>query len=170
MSCEMYGSTCGLHFGFNRKEERERQDKALAELSPEHRELLMALEALAWRCYDRLTCWCPMWGAIKEFTPELVARVIEASVVVGLSEQECSYWYNWIARGANKAMPCMSTYHTPIHTSVYITPKTGAGGSYTTFEQDYRIRIPPHDGEVIGLLMVRAGLEWLEHLKSQGKL
>ena len=30
MGCEMYGSTCKLHFGFNRKEERERQDKALA--------------------------------------------------------------------------------------------------------------------------------------------
>lgn len=107
-------------------------------------------------------------GAIKEFASELVARVIEAGRSVGLSEQECSYWYNWIAFGADKAMPDMSTYWVPIHE---IEPLKGIGdGVHQTFEQDYMCRIPPHDGEVISLLMVRAGLEWLEHLKSQGKL
>lgn len=98
-------------------------------------------------------------GAIEILAPEVISRIIEQGRSVGLSEQECSYWYNWIALGANKAMPHMSTYRELIH-----------DGPFRTFEQDYRRRVPPHDDEVISLLMIRAGLEWLERLKEQGKL
>lgn len=159
MGCEMYGQSTWWSFGFWRNHEKERQEKALAELSAEHKELLTALIDAAWYCYDWFSLWCPPWGAIGILAPEVIVRIIEQGRSVGLSEQECSYWYNWIALGTNKAMPHMSTYREPIH-----------DGPFRTFEQDYWMRIPPHDGEVISLLMVRAGLEWLEHLKSQGKL
>lgn len=160
MGCEMYGQSTWLSFGFWREPEKERQKKALAELSAEHKELLTALIDAAWYCYDWFSLWCPPWGgAIEILAPEVISRIIEQGRSVGLSEQECSYWYNWIALGANKAMPHMSTYRELIH-----------DGTFRTFEQDYRRRVPPHDGEVVSLLMVRAGLEWLERLKEQGKL
>lgn len=80
------------------------------------------------------------------------------------------FWYNWIAWGANKAMPHLSVMVQPIRERCYTAPNIGWGNSYLSWDEDYRMRIPPHDGEVVGLLMVRAGLEWLEHLKGKGKL
>lgn len=176
MGCEMYGQSTWLSFGFWREPEKERQKKALAELSAGHKELLTALINAAWYCYDWFSLWCPPWeGAIETLASEVISRIIEQGWSVGLSEQECSYWYNWIARGANKAMPAISTAD---GNSFCFSPIRAAGidgpASHLNirrpFEHDYQSRVPPHDGEVISLLMVRAGLEWLEHLKSQGKL
>ena len=176
MGCEMYGQSTWWSFGFWREPEKERQKQALAELSAEHKELLTALIDAAWYCYDWFSLWCPPWErAIEILAPEVISRIIEQGRSVGLSEQECSYWYNWIARGANKAMPSISTADgnsfcfSPIHAAGIGGPAAHLG-IRRTFEHDYQSRVPPRDGEVISLLMVRAGLEWLEHLKSQGKL
>ena len=171
MGCEMYGQSTWRSFGFWREREKERQREALAALKPEHRELLTLLVDAAWRCYDWDALWCPGWVYLKEKEPERYAKVVK--VCLGferLSEEEISWWYDWIALGANKASP--TTYK-----ECSLAPQCMGTGIwskgvcfYISFEERYRAHIPPHDGEVISLLMIRAGLEWLEHLKSQGKL
>lgn len=171
MGCEMYGQSTWLSFGFWREKEKERQREALAALKPEHRELLMLLVDAAWRCYDWDGLWCPGWVYLKEKEPGRYAQVVKACLgFEGLSGEDISWWYDWIALGANKAHP--TTY---IGNGL-VPHRMGTGiwshgvRFYISFEEKYRAKIPPHDSEVISLLMVRAGLEWLEHLKSQGKL
>ena len=170
MGCEMYGSTCELHFGFNRKEERERQDKALAELSVRDRELLLTLEGIAWRRYDWFNLWCPMWGGVGDYglSSEDISKARAVCQKMGLSEEDGRELYNRIASSTYIASPCPSTAWRPVWGR--LEDRAGSGRFPLSPEQDIRQRVPPHDGEVISLLMVRAGLEWLEHLKSQGKL
>lgn len=172
MGCAMYGQSCWLSFGFWREEEKSRQREALAALKPEHRELLMILVDAAWRCYDWYALRCPGWDYLKEMEPERYAKVVKACLGFdGLSEEEISWWYDWIAFGANKATPTTYTEDSlvPHFAGCGIGSEVGER-FYISFEEKYRAKIPPHDGEVISLLMIRAGLERLERLKEQGKL
>ena len=115
-----------------------------------------------------------MWGGAGGFddhvlSPEDISKIRAAGQKAGLSEGDTRELYNKIAFSTYVARPHPSTAWRPIK-SRFADNKMGYGGSSLTFEEDYRHRVPPHDGEVISLLMVRAGLEGLEHLKSQGKL
>ena len=116
-----------------------------------------------------------MWGGAPDLLPETKAKLIEACLSVGLTEEEGRDFYNYVASSTIKARPAESTADgdsfafSPIH-GLKSPVKSYADASYFSFEFDYKQRCPPHDSEVISLLMVRAGLEWLEHLKSQGKL
>ncbi|HIX56822.1 MAG TPA: hypothetical protein H9850_05050 [Candidatus Anaerobiospirillum pullistercoris] len=115
-----------------------------------------------------------VWGGAGGFedhvlSPEDISKIRAAGQKAGLSEEDTRDLYNEIAFSTYDARPHPSTAWRPIRGSL-VDNKTGYGGSGLTFEEDYRHRVPPHDSEVISLLMVRAGLEQLERLKSQGTL